>query len=82
LIANSHNLIVDIYSEDTKYVLTSAQYRGNPNPSYVLGEIDRFFDEGINLKGGYSFDEDYDDFYIYESIEYLTESELDDIKPY
>ena len=80
LIANSNDLSVDIFSEDSVSPLTSAIYRGTPNPSYVLGQIDRFFDEGINLQGGYS-DEDYDDFYMYESIEYLTESELDDMKP-
>lgn len=80
LIANSNDLTIDIYSKDSDYVLTSARYIGNLNPSYILGQIDRFFDEGINLQGGYS-DEDYDDFYMYESIEYLTESELDDIKP-
>lgn len=80
LIANSNDLSVDIFSEDSVSPLTSAIYRGTPNPSYVLGQIDRFFDEGINLQGGYS-DEDYNDFYMYESIEYLTESELDDMKP-
>lgn len=80
LIANSNDLTIDIYSKDSDYVLTSARYIGNLNPSYILGQIDRFFDEGINLQGGYS-DEDYDDFYMYESIEYLTESELDDMKP-
>ena len=77
LIANSNDLSVDIFSEDSVSPLTSAIYRGTPNPSYVLGEIERFFDEGINLQGGYSND----DFYMYESIEYLTESELDDMKP-
>lgn len=77
LIANANDLSVDIFSEDSDSPITSAIYYGSPNPSYVLGEIERFFDEGINLQGGYSND----DFYMYESIEYLTESELDDMKP-
>lgn len=53
LIANSNDLSVDIFSEDSDSPLTSAIYNGNPEPSYVLGEISRFFDEGIKLQGGY-----------------------------
>ena len=75
LIANSNDLSVDIFSEDSDSPITSAIYYGSPNPSYVLGEIDRFFNEGINLRGGYSEDNDY----MYESKEYLTESDLDNM---
>ena len=75
LIANANDLSVDIFSEDSDSPITSAIYYGSPNPSYVLGEIDRFFNEGINLRGGYSEDNDY----MYESKEYLTESDLDNM---
>ena len=75
LIANANDLSVDIFSEDSDSPITSAIYYGSPNPSYVLGEIDRFFNEGMNLRGGYS---EYND-YMYESKEYLTESDLDNM---
>ena len=77
LIANSNDLTIDIYSKDSDYVLTSARYIGNLNPSYILGQIDRFFDEGINLIGNDSYDEDY---YMYESSNnkkiYVNENQL------
>lgn len=75
LIANANDLSVDIFSEDSDSPITSAIYYESPNPSYVLGEIDRFFNEGINLRGGYSEDNDY----MYESKEYLTESDIDNM---
>lgn len=64
LINNSKDLSVDIYAENKNMPLTSALYDGVPDFHLVMGEIDRFFDEGIKLKGGYS---NYDDYYMNES---------------
>ena len=51
LIANSNDLTVDIFSKDENMPLTSAMYKGESDPNYVLGQIDRFFTQGIKLTG-------------------------------
>lgn len=53
LIANSNDLAVDIFSAEKDIPLTSAMYRGEPDPNFVLGQIDRFFNDGIKLSGSY-----------------------------
>lgn len=53
LIANSTDLTVDIFSSNKNVPLTSAIYYGESDPDFVLGQIDRFFNEGIKLKGNY-----------------------------
>jgi len=65
LIANAEDLSVDIYSEDENHPLTSAVYRGKVEPSIVLGQIDRFFREGIKLNP--NVDSYEDDEYLYEN---------------
>jgi hypothetical protein len=53
LIANSTDLTVDIFSSNKDTPLTSAIYYGESDPDFVLGQIDRFFNEGIKLRGNY-----------------------------
>lgn len=68
LIANSVDLSVDIFDENGTYPLTSVMYHGKVEPSMVLGQIDRFFREGIKLNpNADSYD---DDDYLYENFNY------------
>ena len=75
LIANSVDLSVDIFDENGTYPLTSVMYRGKVEPSIVLGQIDRFFREGIKLNP--SVDSYDDDDYLYEN--YNFEYKEDDV---
>lgn len=49
LIANAEDLSVDIYGVNNDLPLTSVLYHGKVDPSIVLGQIDRYFIEGIKL---------------------------------
>ncbi len=73
LIANSVDLSVDIFDENGTYPLTSVMYRGKVEPSIVLGQIDRFFREGIKLNPNVDSDDDY----LYEN--YNFEYKEDDV---
>ena len=75
LIANSVDLSVDIFDENGTYPLTSVMYRGKVEPSIVLGQIDRFFREGIKLNP--NVDNYDDDDYLYEN--YNFEYKEDDV---
>ena len=68
LIANAEDLSVDIYDENGDMPLTSAVYYGKVNPSVILGQIDRFFGEGIKLNP--NVDSDDDDDYLYENYNF------------
>ena len=73
--------MINHYSDDVLYVdiiqyqgsgmygntVTSATYH-HPNYNKVMGEINRYFDEGINLRGGYC-----DDDYMFENVQYEVE---------
>ena len=76
LIANSTDLSVDIYGTNSDMPLTSAIYNGTPNPSVVLNQIDRYFNEGIDLQGGYT--EDMYECFTYDELDkmFITEEEI------
>ena len=73
--------MINHYSDDVLYVdiiqyqgsgmygntVTSATYH-HPNYNKVMGEINRYFDEGIKLRGG-----DCDDDYMFENVQYEVE---------
>ena len=68
LIANAEDLSIDIYDENGDMPLTSAVYYGKVEPSIVLGQIDRFFSDGVKLNPNVdSYD---DDDYLYENCNY------------
>lgn len=68
LIANAEDLSIDIYDENGDTPLTSAVYYGKVEPSIVLGQIDRFFSDGVKLNPNVdSYD---DDDYLYENFNY------------
>ena len=69
LIANSKDLSVDIFNGNSAIPSTSAIYYGNPNPNSVLGEIDRFFSDGLKLEGGYNLYENYNIEYDSENVD-------------
>ena len=75
LIANAEDLSIDIYDENGDMPLTSAVYHGKVEPSIVLGQIDRFFSDGVKLNP--SVDSYDDDDYLYEN--YNFEYKEDDV---
>ena len=75
LIANAEDLSIDIYDENGDMPLTSAVYHGKVEPSIVLGQIDRFFSDGVKLNP--SVDSYDDDDYLYEN--YIFEYKEDDV---
>lgn len=79
---NNSEIYVDIikYNGDGMYgtTISSARYQ-SPTFNKVIGEIDRYFNEGIKLRGGYCGDE-YDDIYegkkLTEEMSYSDKYEL------
>lgn len=75
LIANSYDLSVDIFDSEDNMPLTSAMYYGKPDPSYVLNEIERYFNEGIKLQGGYDNYDYIDECFSYDELDKITITE-------
>ena len=75
LIANAEDLSIDIYDKNGDMPLTSAVYNGKVEPSIVLGQIDRFFSDGVKLNP--NVDNYDDDDYLYEN--YHFEYNKDDV---